>query len=335
MQMSRRGHLLDVESFTREDIMTYILKAQGMKTFLESHEQLNYMSGKILACIFYEPSTRTSCSFQAAMLRLGGKVISITDKYSSVEKGETLEDTIRTLGCYTDGIVLRHSLKGSAKLAASVSDVPIINAGDGNGEHPTQAMLDIYTIYSELGCFGRTWANGGGGGGGGGTLDNEMTITFLGDLKNSRTIHSLIRLLCLFPKKRFIYISPASLEMPAEIMAFVQERSQQLEHPAEQITTMTLKEAIKITDVLYVTRIQKERFTDINLFMNLDSGTGSGYYIDLELMKDAKEKMIIMHPLPRNQEISVEVDNDPRAVYFKQMKYGLYMRMAILNTLIM
>jgi carbamoyl-phosphate synthase/aspartate carbamoyltransferase len=304
-------HLLDVEHFTKEDIMTYILKAQGMKNFCLTNQKLNYLSGKILACIFYEPSTRTSCSFQSAMLRLGGQVITITDKYSSVEKGETLEDTIRTLASYSDGIILRHPLKGSAKIAASVSDIPIINAGDGNGEHPTQALLDIYTIYSELG----------------GILDNEMTITFLGDLKNSRTIHSLIRLLCLFPNKRFIYISPVGLEMPIEIIKFVQERNIYI----KQITNITLKEAITITDVLYVTRIQKERFCDIKLDSNI---LDPNYCIDLELMKNAKEKMIVMHPLPRNQEISIDFDNDPRAVYFRQMKYGLYMRMAILNTLI-
>lgn len=299
-------HLLDVESFTKTDIINYISKANDMKFYLNHNETLNSLKGKILACLFFEPSTRTSCSFQAAMLKLGGSVISVTDKYSSVEKGETLEDTIRSLGCYSDAIVLRHPLKGSSHLAASVSNVPVINAGDGNGEHPTQALLDIFTIYSELG-----------------SLDNEMTITFLGDLKNSRTIHSLIRLLCLFPKMKFIYISPASLEMPVEIRAFVEENGN------EQITGMTLEEAIGITDVLYVTRIQKERFTDINLYSAI-----SKYYVDANLLLNAKQKMIIMHPLPRNQEISVDVDGDSRAVYFKQMKYGLYMRMAILNTLI-
>jgi carbamoyl-phosphate synthase/aspartate carbamoyltransferase len=298
-------HLLDVINFKKEDIMSYISKAQDMKMFLNIGDNLTYLKGKILACLFFEPSTRTSCSFQAAMLKMGGSVISVTDKYSSVEKGETLEDTIRSLGCYADAIVLRHPLKGSSHLAASVSNIPIINAGDGNGEHPTQALLDIFTIYSELG-----------------SLDAELVITFLGDLKNSRTIHSLIRLLCLFPKMKFIYISPESLEMPQEIVSFVEEKG------IEQVTLMSLEEAIKETDVLYVTRIQKERFTDIGLYSTI-----SKYCVDAKVLLGAKEKMIIMHPLPRNQEIAVEVDKDPRAVYFKQMKYGLYMRMAILNTL--
>lgn len=300
-------HLLDVINFKKEDILSYISKAQDMKMFLKQENILTCLKGKILACLFFEPSTRTSCSFQAAMLKMGGSVISVTDKYSSVEKGETLEDTIRSLGCYADAIVLRHPLKGSSHLAASVSNIPIINAGDGNGEHPTQALLDIFTIYSELG-----------------SLDKELVITFLGDLKNSRTIHSLIRLLCLFPKMKFIYISPESLEMPSEIVSFVEEKG------IEQVTLMGLEEAIKLTDVLYVTRIQKERFTDISLY-----GTISKYCVDAKVLLGAKEKMIIMHPLPRNQEIAVEVDADPRAVYFKQMKYGLYMRMAILNTLML
>jgi aspartate carbamoyltransferase len=244
------------------------------------------------------------------MLTLGGSVISLTDKYSSVEKGETLEDTIRSLGCYADAIVLRHPLKGSAKLAASVSTVPIINAGDGNGEHPTQALLDIYTIHSELVSLE-------------GERDYDLTITFLGDLKNSRTIHSLIRFLCLFPKMKFIYISPVGLEMPVEISEFVGSKN------IEQVVGMSLEEAIKITDVLYVTRIQKERFTDINSYNSI-----SQYCVDAKVLTGAKEKMIIMHPLPRNQEIAVEVDKDPRAAYFKQMKNGVYMRMAILARLL-
>jgi len=298
-------HLLDVVNFKNEDIMSYISKARDIKMFLDLGNNLTCLKGKILACLFFEPSTRTSCSFQAAMLKMGGSVISVTDKYSSVEKGETMEDTIHSLGCYADAIVLRHPLKGSSHLAASISNVPIINAGDGNGEHPTQALLDIFTIYSELG-----------------SLDNELVITFLGDLKNSRTIHSLIRVLCLFPKMKFIYISPDSLEMPSEIVSFVEEKG------IEQVKSMSLEEAIKEADVLYVTRIQKERFTDISLYSTI-----SKYCVDAALMSNAKEKMIVMHPLPRNQEIAVEVDKDPRAVYFKQMKYGLYMRMAILNTL--
>lgn len=305
-------HLLEAASFTKEDVLSYIRSADDMKFFSSGRDGSSILSGKILVTMFFEPSTRTSCSFQSAMLRLGGQVISLTDKYSSVEKGETLEDTIRSLGCYADAIVLRHPLKGSAKLAASVSNVPIINAGDGNGEHPTQALLDIYTIHSEFGTLE-------------GSEDKELVITFLGDLKNSRTIHSLIRLLCLFPKMKFIYISPIGLEMPIEITEFVGSKN------IEQIVIMSLEEAIKITDVLYVTRIQKERFTDINSYNNISL---SQYCVDEKVLLGAKQKMIIMHPLPRNQEIAVEVDVDPRAAYFKQMRNGVYMRMAILARLL-
>lgn len=302
-----KKHLLDTASFTKEDVLKYISSADDMKLFSRLGDVGSVLSNKILVTMFFESSTRTSCSFQSAMLRLGGRVISLTDKYSSVEKGETLEDTIRSLGCYADAIVLRHPLKGSAKLAASVSNVPIINAGDGNGEHPTQALLDIYTIHSELVSLE-------------GHRDYDLTITFLGDLKNSRTIHSLIRLLCLFPNMKFIYISPVGLEMPVEITEFVGSKN------IEQLVGMSLEEAIKITDVLYVTRIQKERFTDIDSYNSI-----SQYFVDAKVLLGAKQKMIIMHPLPRNQEIAVEVDTDPRAAYFKQMKNGVYMRMAILS----
>jgi len=303
-------HLLEAASFTKEEVLSYICSADDMKFFSRLGVTGSPLSNKILVTMFFEPSTRTSCSFQSAMLRLGGRVISLTDKYSSVEKGETLEDTIRSLGCYADAIVLRHPLKGSAKLAASVSNVPIINAGDGNGEHPTQALLDIYTIHSELGGL-EGFGNG------------NLIVTFLGDLKNSRTIHSLIRLLCLFPRMKFIYISPVGLEMPVEIAEFVGSKN------IEQLVDISLEEAIKITDVLYVTRIQKERFTDINSYNSI-----SQYCVDATVLQGAKEKMIIMHPLPRNQEIAVEVDADPRAAYFKQMENGVYMRMAILSRLL-
>lgn len=302
-------HLLETSSFTKEEVLSYIKSADDMKKGVNEgiSNTSSILVNKILISIFYEPSTRTSCSFQSAMLKLGGSVISLTDKYSSVEKGETLEDTIRSLGCYADAIVLRHPLKGSAKLAASVSNVPIINAGDGNGEHPSQALLDIYTIHSELVSLEEE------------NYDN-LIVTFLGDLKNSRTIHSLIRLLSLFPHMKFIYVSPAGLEMPTEIIDFINSKN------IEQVVELSLEEAIKITDVLYVTRIQKERFTDIHSYNNI-----SQYCVDAKLLMDAKKKMIIMHPLPRNQEINVEIDKDSRAVYFTQMKNGLYMRMAILK----
>jgi aspartate carbamoyltransferase len=307
--------MLSVLQFSKQQILHYLHKAERMK----KHGPDRLLPEKTMINLFYEPSTRTSCSFQTAAIKLGCNVISITDKYSSAEKGESLEDTIKTVNFYGDAIVLRHPEKGSAKRAANVSKIPIINAGDGNGEHPTQALLDIFTIYTELSNNGIN-------------LDcdrrNQITVTFVGDLKNSRTIHSLIHVLVLFPKIRFIYICPPSLEMPEEIT----EKLETLF--CEQITTMTLEEAIGITDILYVTRIQQERFADIReyLAIMLDHNRQK-YCVDVELMNKAKEKMILMHPLPRLQEISVEVDSDPRAVYFTQVENGVYMRMAILDNI--
>lgn len=306
---SKPTHLLTTKFFKKNDVLSYIELTNDMKLFSSMNCVDKILSNKIIANVFFEPSTRTSCSFQSAMLKLGGSVISLTDKYSSVEKGESFEDTIRSLGYYADGIVLRHPLKGSAEFAASVSNIPIINAGDGNSEHPTQALLDIYTIHSELGAE---------------ILESGLIVTFLGDLKNSRTIHSLIRLLILFPKMKFIYISPPGLEMPKEITDLIK-----MNNGSEQIFTMNLEEAIKITDVLYVTRTQKERFDDIKSYIEI-----SQYCVDAKLMMSAKEKMIVMHPLPRNYELSVDVDADPRAAYFKQMENGLYVRMAILRMLL-
>ena len=252
------------------------------------------LKDRIMTSLFYEPSTRTSCSFQAAMLRLGGSVISVPVDQSSVQKGETLKDTIRTLCCYSDIIVLRHPEKGAALEAASVSTKPILNAGDGTGEHPSQALLDLFTIQQELGRV------------------KNFTITFMGDLTHGRTVHSLARSLVHFPNITILYAS--AFPMPLEITEFVAS------HGIEQRVT-TLEEALPMTDVLYVTRIQKERF----------AFTGIPDCINAEKMKQAKKNMIVMHPLPRNEELSTDMDDDPRSVYFKQMEHGLHMRMAILE----
>jgi ornithine carbamoyltransferase len=309
--------LVSVLKLTKKDVLSYILNATQMKKTATSCKFPN----KTLINMFYEPSTRTSCSFQAAAIKLGCKVISLTDKVSSAEKGESLEDTIKTLNSYGDVIVLRHPLKGSSERAVNVSKIPIINAGDGNGEHPTQALLDIFTIYNELNSFNID-------------LDSEkrdkIVVTFLGDLKNSRTIHSLIHLLTLFPKMKFIYISPPSIEIPNEIV----EKINSLPN-CEQIVMDSLNEAISITDILYVTRIQKERFSNEREYYSvvLSKTHQEKYCVDKEVMLNAKEKMVIMHPLPRLTEISSELDNDPRAAYFKQVENGVYMRMAILESI--
>jgi aspartate carbamoyltransferase catalytic subunit len=262
------------------------------------------LKGKILANLFYEPSTRTSSSFTAAMERLGGSVIPINEvKYSSVSKGESLPDTIRTLECYADVIVLRHPETGSAAIAAKAAHKPVINAGDGIGEHPTQALLDTFTIFEELDA---------------GSVDG-MTVTMLGDLKYGRTVHSLARLLSLY-NVRINYVSPEILRMPKEVMDEVAAKG----IPQAEFTSLT--DALPESDVLYVTRVQKERFEDPAEYEMVKGA----YVIDPEIMKAAKQDMIVMHPLPRVGEISVDFDDDPRAAYFRQMEYGLYVRMALL-----
>jgi aspartate carbamoyltransferase catalytic subunit len=262
------------------------------------------LKGKILANLFYEPSTRTSSSFTAAMERLGGSVIPINEvKYSSVAKGESLPDTIRTLECYADVIVLRHPETGSAAIAAQAARKPVINAGDGVGEHPTQALLDTFTIFEEMGA---------------GQIDG-MTVTMLGDLKYGRTVHSLARLLSLY-KVKLNYVSPEILRMPKEVMEEVAAKG------IPQAEFDSLDKILPQTDVLYVTRVQKERFEDP---ADYESVRGS-FVVNPEIMRAAKKEMIVMHPLPRVGEISPDFDEDPRAAYFRQMEYGLYVRMALL-----
>jgi aspartate carbamoyltransferase len=309
-------HLIAVSQLTRSTVNSLIQNADKMKHIVNNKIVDDRLRGKTLISLYYEPSTRTMCSFQSAMLRLGGSNIFIADKFSSSEKGESLEDTIRTLNCYGDAIVMRHPVKGTSQTAAAVSNIPIINAGDGNGEHPTQSLLDIYTIYSEFGHIG-------------GNVDYApMRITFVGDLKNSRTIHSLIQLLLLYDNIQFIYVCPPGLEMPGDIVDKITNMG------ITQITNMDLHEAIGITDVLYMTRIQKERFDNIDEYNNILQSQSTTYQLSTEILVLAKPKMIIMHPLPRNNEIPTEIDSDPRAVYFKQMQYGLYMRMALLDWII-
>lgn len=294
--------VLSVRQFNREDLEYIFAVAHEMRVMVERIGTFDLLKGKILANLFYEPSTRTSSSFTAAMERLGGSVIPINEvRYSSVSKGESLPDTVRTLECYADVIVLRHPEVGSAALAAKYAKKPIINAGDGVGEHPTQALLDSLTIKEELGRI------------------DGLTVTMLGDLKFGRTVHSLSRLLSLY-KVRLNYVSPEILRMPSEIIDELNAKG------VEQAEFNTLAPALPETDVLYVTRVQKERFVDL---VDYEKVAGA-YIIDSEIMKIAKERMIVMHPLPRVTEISMDLDDDPRAAYFRQMEYGLYVRMALL-----
>jgi aspartate carbamoyltransferase len=294
--------ILSVNQFARDDLEYIFGVAHEMREMVARVGSFDLLKGKILANLFYEPSTRTSSSFTSAMERLGGSVIPINEvQYSSVAKGESLPDTIRTLECYSDVIVLRHPEVGSAALAAEYALKPVINAGDGIGEHPTQALLDMFTILEELGQV------------------DKLTVTLLGDLKYGRTVHSLARLLSLYDA-RLNYVSPNILRMPSEIIAELDAKG------IPQAEYNNLEKALPESDVLYVTRVQKERFDDLDEY---ESVRGA-FVITTETLTMAKERMIVMHPLPRVGEISMEVDNDPRAAYFRQMECGLYVRMALL-----
>lgn len=251
-------------------------------------------TGKTLVNLFYEPSTRTSTSFHAAMIKLGGNVIPINDvNYSSVSKGENLEDTIRTMASYADVIVLRHPEVGAVERAAKVSQVPIVNGGDGVGEHPTQALLDLYTIHD---TFDRV---------------DGLTVTLMGDLKHGRTVHSLAKLLRLYDVKINL-VSPDELAMPSEYVR------------SDDVVTSNLDDVIGGTDVLYVTRVQRERMVN-------PAAATDAYRVTADDLSAAKEKMIVMHPFPRVDELDPAIDADPRAAYFKQMRNGLWVRMAILD----
>ena len=294
--------ILSVAQFDRPDLEYVFGVAEAMRTMVAHIGTFDLLKGKILANLFYEPSTRTSSSFLAAMERLGGSVIPISEvRYSSVSKGESLPDTVRTLECYADVIVLRHPETGSAAIAAAAARKPIINAGDGIGEHPTQALLDLFTIREELGRI------------------DGLTITMLGDLKYGRTVHSLANLLTLF-NVRVNYVSPEILAMPTDLAATLRDRG------LPQAEFRTLDPVLAETDVLYVTRVQKERFENLDEYESVKNA----YVITPETLRGAKLKMALMHPLPRVGEISPEVDDDPRAAYFRQMEYGLYVRMALL-----
>jgi aspartate carbamoyltransferase catalytic subunit len=297
-----KQHILSVRQFSREDLEYTFAVAADMRTMVQRVGTFDLLKGKVLANLFYEPSTRTSSSFIAAIERLGGSAIPINEvRYSSVSKGESLPDTVRTLECYSDVIVLRHPETGAAATAAKYCRKPIINAGDGAGEHPTQALLDLFTIHEELGHV------------------DGLTISMVGDLKYGRTVHSLARLLALY-NIRLNYVSPEILRMPPAIIEELRARG------VPQAQHTDLEAVLAQSDVLYVTRVQKERFEDESQY---ESVKGS-YVITADTLTRAKQRMIVMHPLPRVGEIAMEVDDDPRAAYFRQMEYGLYVRMALL-----
>lgn len=283
-----RRAVISVDQFSPDDISEIFAQADRLAI-----GRVTPLGGKMIANLFYEPSTRTSSSFYAAMTRLGGSVIPINEvNYSSVTKGESLEDTIRTVECYSDLIVLRHYDNDATERAVSVASVPVINAGNGTGEHPTQALLDLYTIQKEHR-----------------TLDG-LTVTMMGDLKYGRTVHSLTKLLRLYDVK-LRYVAPKELAMPDEYVGADDEQHDDLDAVIED------------TDILYVTRVQKERLPGTADF-------DFSYAVTPDHMVRAKQDMVLMHPMPRVGEIPPELDSDPRAAYFRQMKYGLHVRMSLL-----
>ncbi|NLT73677.1 MAG: aspartate carbamoyltransferase [Chloroflexi bacterium] len=294
--------IVSVMQFSRDDL-TYIFGvADEMRSLVKRVGATDLLKGYVLGNLFYEPSTRTSSSFIAAMERLGGSVIPIHGvQYSSVSKGESLPDTIRTLQCYADVIVLRHPEIGASAVAARYATKPVISAGDGTGEHPTQGLLDIYTIYSELGAV------------------DGLHVAMVGDLRNGRTVHSLARLLRLYDTK-MTFVAPDILQLPADLKAELEDSGRVVRE------TGRLQDVIADADVIYVTRVQKERFDDLRLY----EAVKDYYEITPELMEQAKPRMALMHPLPRVGEIHYDVDDDPRAAYFRQMENGMYVRMALL-----
>jgi aspartate carbamoyltransferase catalytic subunit len=309
-------HILSTQQFsdrkTVEDIFQNAKKFEAQDTLPKNHPSIEstrrILRNQILASVFYEPSTRTRFSFETAAYKLGAEVISSESagQFSSAIKGETIEDSIRVIAGYADMIVLRHSEKGSVGRAAEVSPVPIINAGDGAGEHPTQALLDLYTIEKELG-----------------TID-DLKVAMVGDLLNGRTIHSLIKLLANTKNPQIFLVSPPELKLPEEYLEFLKANN------IKFIETSNLNEILPQSDVVYMTRIQKERFTE-----NPEEyeRVKDSFIFDQSSLQLLPRKSVLMHPLPRVNEISTEVDKDPRAAYFRQAKNGLYVRMSLLEML--
>jgi len=292
--------IISIKDFSREEI-DYILEvAESMEPLAKTGSDM--LRGKILATLFFEPSTRTRLSFETAMHKLGGSAIGFAEaEIASVKKGENLADTIRVVENYADVIVLRHPLEGAARLAAEFAKVPIINAGSGAEEHPTQALLDLYTMLKEKGQI------------------DGLNIALIGDLRYGRTVHSLAYALSLYEVKKLYLVSPESLRMRREVLKTIKGKMKVVEKDS-------VKDIIPDVDVLYVTRIQKERFPDLAEYAKVKGS----YKINLEVLGKAKKDLIILHPLPRVDEIAVEVDDTPFAKYFQQVWNGIVVRMALL-----
>jgi aspartate carbamoyltransferase catalytic subunit len=303
---SKLRHVIESQQFSRALLEDLFARAEEVKR--EPHHFIGRLAGQVMAALFYEPSTRTRLSFEAAMLRLGGQTMGTDNarEFSSAAKGETLEDTIRIVSGYADVIVLRHNEEGAAARAAAVSSVPVINAGDGPGQHPTQALLDLYTIRAELGRI------------------DGVHVALVGDLANGRTVRSLTYLLSKFKDIKVWFVAPPQVAMRPDLKAHLDE------HHVPWIETEDLDTVLPEVDVLYMTRIQKERFTDPETY-NAVKGV---YRIDNASLAKMRKYAILMHPLPRVDEIAPEVDSDDRAAYFRQARNGLHVRMALLDRLL-
>ncbi|WP_040212865.1 aspartate carbamoyltransferase [Clostridium polynesiense] len=304
--MLKGRHLIDPMDFTVEEFDEIFKLADEI---IENPEAFSEVCrGKLLATLFYEPSTRTRFSFEAAMLRLGGKVIGFSEpNSSSTAKGESIADTIRTVGCYTDIAVMRHPKEGAPKVASIYSPIPVINAGDGGHQHPTQTLTDLLTIRSLRGNL------------------SNLTIGLCGDLKFGRTVHSLIKAMSRYENNKFILISPKELKAPDYIIKEVLEKNHIPYKEVEKI-----EDAVGELDILYMTRVQRERFFNEEDYIRLKDS----FILNGEKMKQAKKDMMVLHPLPRVNEIAYEVDKDERAFYFTQAKYGMYVRMALIAKLL-
>ncbi len=294
--------ILDGAHFSRAQIDHVLESAEGMRKSLIDVKQLELMKGFILATLFFEPSTRTRLSFETAMYRLGGETIGFaSESTTSVQKGETLGDTIRTVEQYADLIVIRHPMIGSARVAAEVAAIPVINGGDGDGQHPTQALLDLFTIRGERGKI------------------DGLTIAICGDLKHGRTVHAGVELYKHYDC-RLLFISPESLKLPQETISGLNDRGIDFEE------TTKLNDALEQADVLYMTRIQKERFENPEEYERLKDS----YILSRDMVEKIQPTVTILHPLPRLNEINVNVDDIPGAAYFRQVKNGVYVRMALI-----
>ncbi|HHX14232.1 MAG TPA: aspartate carbamoyltransferase [Clostridiales bacterium] len=304
--MLKGKHLLEPMDFSVEELDEIFDLAERI---IEDPQKYKHVcDGKLLATLFFEPSTRTRLSFEAAMLRLGGQVLGFSEaSSSSIAKGESIADTVRTVAAYADIIVMRHPKEGAPRIGSGFSDIPLVNAGDGGHQHPTQTLTDLLTIRYTKQSF------------------NNLTIGVCGDLKFGRTVHSLIKAMSRYPGNRFCLISPEELVIPEYVRKEVLQKNNITFREVRR-----LEDAIADLDVLYMTRVQRERFFNEEDYIRLKDS----YILDADKMKLAKEDMIVLHPLPRVNEIAVEVDQDSRALYFKQARYGMYVRMALMMKLL-